>query len=75
MPAALCGRHSLKVLDLSVCTDWRDGDVVQVSYFRTPHKPASEGKVSVAALDGTGGTREYYVSVIGAQWIEREDRV
>lgn len=53
----------------------RDGDVVQVTYFRTPHKPASEGKVSVAALDGTGGTREYYVGVIGAQWIEREDRV
>jgi len=40
-----------------------------VSYFREPHKPASEGKVSLAS------GAECYVSVIGAEWIEREDRI
>ena len=40
----------------------------QVTFFRKPHKPASEGHVT---LDKD---IEYYVSVIGAEWIEREDR-
>ena len=48
------------------------GDEVQVTYFRPPHKPSSEGKVSVK--HGDSGSIEYYVSVIGAHWIEREDR-
>lgn len=43
-----------------------------VTYFREPHKPSSEGKMSVRY--GSGGEREFYVSVIGAEWIEREDR-
>lgn len=38
-------------------------------YFSHPHKPSSEGKVSLE------NGMEYYVSVIGAEWIEREDRV
>ena len=48
-----------------------DGTIAKVHYFRPPHKPSSSGKVTVA-LDGT--TQEYYVSVIGAEWIEREDQ-
>lgn len=40
-----------------------------VEYFREPHKPDSEGRVSLAS------GAEYYVSVIGAEWIEREDRI
>lgn len=50
------------------------GDKVHVSgtdavveFFRPPHKPSSEGKVS---LD----IGEFYVSVIGAVWINRTDR-
>lgn len=61
----------------------RVGDTVQIEtnggtefgkvhYFRPPHKPASEGLVTVLMNDQT---REYYVSVIGAEWIEREDRL
>ena len=51
-----------------------DGEWVEVSYFREPHKSSSEGKVSVRhQLDGW--TSEYYVSVIGAEWIDREDRL
>ena len=48
-----------------------DGTWVEVHYFRPPHKPSSQGKVSVKQ---GGSTREYYVSVIGATWIEREDQ-
>jgi hypothetical protein len=55
------------------------GDVVdgfrgryKVLSFNEPHKASSEGKVYVEENDGF--KRECYVSVIGAEWIEREDR-
>lgn len=44
----------------------------RVDFFRKPHKPDSSGKVVVMAPDG--GTAEFYVGAIGAEWIEREDR-
>lgn len=50
----------------------KDGEQVTVTYFVKPHSPASSGKVTVRTEDG--GNREYYVSIIGAKWIEREDR-
>lgn len=50
-----------------------NGDEVTVTYFRPPHKPSSSGKVSVKS-DGRDYSNEYFVSVIGAEWIEREDR-
>ena len=43
-----------------------------VHYFRPPHKPSSEGKITITNADGH--CFEYYVSVIGAAWIDREDR-
>lgn len=43
----------------------------EVGYFRPPHKPSSSGYVTVLV---DGQQQEYYVSVIGAEWIEREDR-
>lgn len=49
------------------------GEKCVVKYFRPPHSPASSGKVSVR-LKGTSFEMEYYVGVIGAEWIEREDR-
>ena len=48
------------------------GDKVTVKYFAEPHKPSSSGKVYVEHENGFG--MEYFVSVIGAEWIEREDR-
>lgn len=48
------------------------GTEVTVANFRPPHKPAASGKVSVQYPEGHYA--EYYVSVIGATWIEREDR-
>lgn len=50
----------------------RNGENVTVDYFRQPSSPASEGKVSISYEDG--GSREFYVSVIGAKWVNREDR-
>jgi len=53
----------------------RDGEVVEVTYFREPHKSSSEGKVSVCHPGGDEfSSMEYYCSVIGAEWINREDR-
>lgn len=40
--------------------------------FLPPHKPDAQGKVAVG-YPGESGTL-FYVSVIGAEWIEREDR-
>lgn len=46
---------------------------VEVMYFRPPHKPSSSGKVSVKFV-ASPRSQEFYVSVIGAEWIEREDQ-
>jgi hypothetical protein len=53
------------------------GERVKVTSFREPHKRSSVGKVCVDHLHKDAGNRgrtEYFVSVIGAEWIEREDR-
>ncbi len=50
-----------------------DGVVFEVTHFKPPHKPSSSGKVSVRRI-GEKTSSEYYVHVIGAEWIEREDR-
>lgn len=44
----------------------------KVLSFSKPHKASSEGKVYV---ENDGFKRECYVSIIGAEWIEREDRL
>lgn len=57
--------------------DWvttSQGDRMIVGGFNPPHKPSSEGKVWVHPVGNTEHQREYFVSVIGAKWIEREDR-
>lgn len=52
-----------------------DGSVVEVDSFRPPHKPSSEGKVCVREVGcNRPGCAEYYVSVIWAKWVNREDR-
>ncbi len=63
-------RLPVKVGDLVELDDM----VVKIRYFREPHKPSSSGKVSVDIVN-TDGEREFYVGVIGAEWIDREDRV
>ena len=51
-----------------------DGKECIVRYFAPPHKPSSSGKITVQVEKGEFDCMEYYVSVIGAEWIEREDR-
>ena len=50
----------------------RDGKTAIVNSFPKPHKPASSGLVYITTE--TENERGYYVAVIGAEWIEREDR-
>ena len=52
----------------------RDGEEVTIEYFRKPDTSNSSGKVSVSA-EGCDFQREYYVSIIGAHWVNREDQV
>lgn len=70
--------QEVKVGDVVVL---RNGDKAKVHYFAKPHKPSSSGKVSINRMYERNGARlinnsteEYYVGVIGAEWIEREDR-
>lgn len=52
----------------------RDNVKAKVAYFRPPHSAASSGKVTVQFSKDSLDTREYYVSVINAEWIDRDDR-
>lgn len=45
-----------------------------VAHFVQPHKPSSEGLVTVYPKGNPRAAEEFYVSLIGAEWIEREDR-
>ena len=52
-----------------------DGDPYLIKYFSKPHKPASSGKVTVQPRgDERTEMREFYVNIIGAEWIDREDK-
>lgn len=51
----------------------KDGIEVEVVFFAKPRTPASSGKVTVKHVDSSV-TAEYFVGVIGAEWVEREDR-
>jgi hypothetical protein len=51
------------------------GETAKVTFFRPPRKPSSSGHVSVEFGGHPGhDCHEYYVGVIDAEWIEREDR-
>jgi len=65
--------EEVKVGDIITREDRRQ---YQVVYFREPHKSSSSGKVTVKAPDEDEHSMgmEYYVSIIGAKWIEREDQ-
>jgi hypothetical protein len=54
----------VKVGDIAI--DFR-GDQHRVKALHEPHKPSSSGHV-------TTDVGYFYVGVIGAEWIEREDR-
>jgi hypothetical protein len=46
-----------------------------VAHFVKPHKPGSSGLVTLFPKGNPRAAQEFYVSVIGAEWIEREDRL
>lgn len=50
-----------------------NGNLHEITHIPQPRSAASEGKLCVEP-PGSNGSREFYVSVVGAQWIEREDR-
>lgn len=49
------------------------GEPCIVNHFAPPHKSSSSGKISVQVI-GESYSSEFYVSVIGAEWVDREDR-
>lgn len=63
----------MKLIHISTGKDVEIGDVVSllgesltIEKIHKPDRPASEGRVCVS---GAGGYVEYYVSVVGLQWI------
>ena len=51
-----------------------DGTPYYVMSITKPHKPASTGRVLCKAMTEEAWVCEWFPSVIGATWIEREDR-
>lgn len=51
-----------------------DGTPYYVMSIVKPHKPASTGRVLCKAMTEEAWVCEWYPSVIGAKWIEREDQ-
>lgn len=51
----------------------KDDEIAKVVYFAEPHKPQSSGKVTVRS-NGSDYDQEFFVGIIGAHWIEREDQ-
>ena len=51
----------------------RDGEEAIVEWCERPHKPSSQGHVTLR-MKKSNGTQQFYVSVIEAKWVEREDR-
>lgn len=55
----------------------RDGQQAKLLSIREPHSPASTGRVYVewdAEDEDDRFRQEYFPSVFGLEWIEREDR-
>lgn len=52
-----------------------DDTIYTVTGIEKPKTPASTGRVYVMEDDSDAEPRGYYPSVIGAEWIDREDRV
>ena len=50
------------------------GTPYYVMSITKPHKPASTGRVLCKAMTEEAWVCEWFPSVIGATWIEREDR-
>ena len=67
------GARAGKEVAVDDVIDLGHGELVKVDHFWPPHKPASSGFVMTKTVS-TGRFAEYYVGVIGAEWIEREDR-
>jgi hypothetical protein len=65
-------KDSIREVQIGDLVALRDGDA-EIQHFRPPHKSNSIGKVSVSYLN-KDWTQEFYTSVIGAEWIDREDR-
>jgi len=66
-------KKPVKIGDAAILRDRNgQGELVTIEYFSKPSTPASSGKITVKDVDGH--SHEYYVSILGAEWINREDR-
>ena len=54
----------------------RDGVKAVITYLEKPRHGGSTGRVYVDVIrdDGTSSNRGFFPSVVGAEWIEREDQ-
>ena len=73
----------MRLIYLSNNEEVKQGDIVEIRGIKhkildlpPPHKPSSSGHVYVQRFTDTSSrdVNRYYVGVMGAKWIEREDR-
>ncbi len=63
-------RKSGEALEMGEQVTTSRGEPATLTHGRPPHKPSSQGFVTVRFEDGT--VREYYASVIDAEWRKEE---
>lgn len=51
----------------------KNGQIFEVMSITKPHHPGSTGRVHVKEADN-GWSQGFFPSVIGAEWVDREDR-
>jgi hypothetical protein len=69
----LVDKRGCKVAVGTIVRSFR-GEVATVHGITRPHKPASTGRVYVRFSDDEGTMGEYFPSVFGLTWVDREDR-
>ncbi len=57
-----------------ILTHPRDNEKMVVTYFIPPHKPSSNGFISVRPVDKPEAMeQEYYVMVFGLKWEDKDE--
>jgi hypothetical protein len=69
----LVNKDTLTEVKVGDQVETNDGEKVTVTWLSPPHKESSQGKVSVRFTGTEDWTREFYASVIGAEYQHEGD--
>lgn len=68
----LVNTNTLTEIKVGDQVETSDGEKVKITWLNPPHKPSSQGKVSVEFI-GRDWSQEFYASVVGAEYQYKEN--